>query len=140
MSVRRGLRIAINHEANRVHWESKPIGQIVLIESQRLDEAWKRHSWPHIGPGGTGQNDGRYDRFGNFFFAKILKGTALEDYGPQPTVVFVNGRHRTAWLRDHGLNPLPISVDPKQVKFWKHFMGAKVLPWGSDLWWTTKAQ
>ena len=53
----------------------------------------------------------RYKKFGawlNRGEAVEIPWVGLED----GEICFTNGRHRFAWLRDHGLQSIPIDVDP----------------------------
>lgn len=88
---------------------------IVWISVVKLDASW-RHDAPYyvgkraIGPG-TG-DPSRYKKFGDWFVEghKIwMPHVGLTDEG---YIVFSDGRHRFAWLRDHGLLTLPVTVSP----------------------------
>jgi hypothetical protein len=70
----------------------------------------------YIGPGGTGRTIGdRYNRFGIWLQRGEpvwipWVGLALDDQ-----ISFTDGRHRFAWLRDHGVTALPIDVDGDEL-------------------------
>lgn len=68
-----------------------------------------------VGPGGVGGIDDRYQRFGEF----AATGKAIEQprayIDAADRVAFSNGRHRWAWLRDHGVTEIPVSVRRAQA-------------------------
>lgn len=143
MRSRAGFRLAINHRSCHPEWETEPIERIITVETRRFDRAWKLNPMGYyVGPGGQGQQDGRYDKFGVFFWASLIRGhplrcsiCCLTPVGTEYGVSFVNGRHRYAWLRDAGLNPVPIAVPTEEVRLWLERMDARILPVGRDLWW-----
>ncbi len=101
---------------------AKDSGEIaVLINVQRLDAAWaKTDPKLYIGPGGTGASIGqRYRDFGDWLVSRELgedepvqqRVQAPEVYvRDDGTVTFTNGRHRFAWLRDHGATKMIVSM------------------------------
>ncbi|CAB3754921.1 plasmid fertility inhibition factor family protein [Paraburkholderia humisilvae] len=106
-----------------IAWKQQPIGEGWDIETDRpiwvavaaLNKAWFSAE-DFIGPGGAGsQHAGRYAQFGEFFAkaACITMPTVCLDV--KGVVGFTNGRHRFAWLRDHGLSSLPIEVPAAQA-------------------------
>ncbi len=97
----------------------------VWIDVARLDAAWQA-SDSYIGRGGTGDAiAGRYEKFGNWVIGKdrvIEMPTICIDNG---ILEFTDGRHRFAWLRDHGVKHIPVAVDPDSlsqvsVQFWSN--------------------
>lgn len=144
--VKRGLRIAIDHEYFRAAGEWSLYARVMTVDAALFDRAWKRNRDCYIDPGAPGEAARKYKRFESFFFAKTLLGTPfipadcyLQESNGDPLINFVNGRHRTAWLRDHGIARLPVAVPPDQIARWKKMFAGKVLPFGQDLWWTHRS-
>ena len=82
------------------------------ISVPSFDASWRRNRAKYIGPGGSGPTIGdRYKKFSTW----IERGEAawIPWVGFESgEVCFTDGRHRFAWLRDHGVQAMPIDVDP----------------------------
>jgi hypothetical protein len=67
----------------------------------------------YVGVGGIGAGQrGRYDNIGRFIQsggAVWMPELSLDDDG---ALWFTDGRHRFAWVRDHGASALPVGTDP----------------------------
>lgn len=87
--------------------------ETVWVSVAKLDASWRKHPNEYIGSGGIGQAIGdRYSRFGAWLQggeAIYIPQVGLEHDGE---IGFTDGRHRFAWLRDHGVMAMPINVDP----------------------------
>ncbi|MBN3744807.1 hypothetical protein G3N96_05070 [Burkholderia sp. Se-20373] len=92
-------------------WDESP-DPIIWTAVDLLDASWRK-TLDYVGQGGSGSNqDGKYSRVGDYLARAIGK-----DRIPVPSLalvdgeaVFTDGRHRFAWLRDHGLRALPVEV------------------------------
>lgn len=102
-----------------IHWISVPLpkgvppDETVWISVAKFEASWKRNRAQYIGPGGSGPAIGdRYEKFG----AWLDRGEAAVEIPwvglDQGEIAFTNGRHRYAWLRDHGVKSMPVDVDP----------------------------
>jgi 8-oxo-dGTP pyrophosphatase MutT (NUDIX family) len=107
--VSRTFTLARGDERDRV---------LVWVDVGKLDAAWRASSGDfYIGPGGTGAAIGdRYADFGDF----VATGRAIEASRVSYTawndgVTFGDGRHRFAWLRDHGERAVALAVPREQV-------------------------
>lgn len=88
----------------------------VMLDVAKVEQGWRKDRGFHIGPGGTGDAiRGRYERFGEF----LKSGTPIEmpEIGTTQggRVVFTNGRHRFAVLRDQGVHELPFMVSREEA-------------------------
>ena len=124
-----GATHTVSHEGRAVQFTTpRSIGKSklyvpVMLDVQKVERSWQRDRGFHIGPGGTENSIGtRYDRFGEF----LKSGVPIE--GPEVSIghaghiVFTNGRHRFAYLRDRGLKHMPFWVDRFQAgAIRKHF-------------------
>jgi len=97
------------------HWGDRD--PIVWINVAKLDVAWVTadpHKW--VGADGRGGIHPRYDRFGKWIAEcqeqVLMPSVCIYEGG----VTFSDGRHRFAWLRDHGVRALPISAQRGDVR------------------------
>lgn len=106
-----------------ITWKPVPLGEgwppededvVVWIDIQKLDQAWKKHKG-YVGRNGVGSNmAGRYKEAGKWIpeFARTGRPAFMPSFGVDGdgAVSFSDGRHRVAWLRDHGATALPVAV------------------------------
>lgn len=87
---------------------------VVWLDVLALECAWAL-SDDYIGRGGEGSLHGdRYARVGAFIRnARRLGHPHLNLKGGAP--VFTDGRHRFAWLRDHGATAIPVTTSPRDA-------------------------
>lgn len=84
---------------------------IVWVDIQKLDASWRKTPYMYVPPGGNGQQDinlYRYEKFGRWlagFTGKVRMAMIGLDDGE---IDFVDGRHRIAWVRDHGAKAAPV--------------------------------
>ena len=122
-------------ELRVVAWKQVPIGDgwedeseqdaVVWIDLAKFDAAW-RQSEDYVGQEGAGsQFEGRYQRVGQFILAygKLFIPTVCFD--ESGAVGFTDGRHRVAWLRDHGVTTLPLSVPQRQAARFRRAFGTR---------------
>jgi hypothetical protein len=109
--------------------------EIVWVSVRKIERSWIKRPDEYVGPGGTGKAiAGRYKKVG----AWIQLGNplwmpwiVLADDGE---ISFTDGRHRFAWLRDHGVIALPIQVpsycaEAVQTRFGT---SARLSDWSAD--------
>ncbi len=91
-------------------WEDEAPDAVVWVDVAAVDQAW-RLTDQYIVPGGANGQDDRYAGVGRWFAAnrhcRMMDATFDEGH-----ISFVDGRHRFAWLRDHGVESVPIQVAP----------------------------
>lgn len=107
-------------------WIQHPIGNgwtdepdpVIWAAVESLDAVW-RGTPEYVGRKGLGSDqDGRYEAVGQFLRSAIgarpifIPTVSMVD----GTVSFTDGRHRFAWLRDHGLRALPVEVDEDSIE------------------------
>jgi len=105
-----------------------PDDLVVWINVMKLDASWSNDAPYYVGKNAIGPGNGdpsRYKKFGEW----IVEGhqiwmphVGLADEG---YIVFSNGRHRFAWLRDHGVRALPVTVSPEIEAEVKRRFGTK---------------
>jgi hypothetical protein len=85
---------------------------VVWISVAKVDASWKHDVGYYVGCHAEGQANGeptKYMRFGQWFtegHRVWMPNLGLND----GHISFSNGRHSFAWLRDHGVRTLPITV------------------------------
>lgn len=124
-----------------VHWRPAYPGAvesgedvIVWVDVAKIDASWQRETSMYIGPGGTENAIGqRYRAFGAWLRDNLDKQKVKtpELYIIPPTasarrggiVSFGNGRHRFAWMRDHGAKAIPVQVNAEQAEEFRERFG-----------------
>jgi len=93
-------------------WEDDEPDPVVWTSVELLERAW-RNAEGYVGPGGDPSDQpGKYKVVGQFLCESAGK---IDLFVPTVSlndgkVEFTDGRHRFAWLRDHGLTALPVEV------------------------------
>ena len=104
-----------------IKWIVAPFGSdpnevTVWVDVAKVDQSWSLARGYHIGPGGTGAAiGGRYARFGAFIPKGVPVWMAALGLQKGGVISFMDGRHRFAWLRDRGVQALPVRVPPEQA-------------------------
>lgn len=90
-------------------------------------EASFRRSDEWVGPGGSGQGrPGRYSNIGKMIRSgiDIFMPTLTLDYRGE--AVFTDGRHRFAWVRDHGAEAIMIATGPAEAAKLEELFGTNL--------------
>lgn len=104
---------------NRI--DKKSGGQLVNVNPSAFDEAFSKTSWQYVGEKGKEGISGRYEKFENYLKdAKSIEASNVS-VNKDGGIVFGDGRHRYAVLRDMGLDELPIVMDKESIKNAKKF-------------------
>jgi hypothetical protein len=99
---------------NRI--DKKSGGQLVNVNPSAFDEAFSKTGWQYVGEKGKEGISGRYEKFENFLKdAKSIEASNVS-VNKDGGIVFGDGRHRYAVLRDMGLDELPIVMDKESIK------------------------
>ena len=88
---------------------------VVWLDLIKLEKSWRKTDG-YVGPGGAGSEHRlRYEAVGDF-----IRSTSELHYPhlnlEQDSPVFTDGRHRTAWLRDHGAHAVPVTTSPAEAR------------------------
>jgi len=104
---------------NRI--DKKSGGQLVNVNPSAFDEAFSKTGWQYVGEKGKEGISGRYEKFENYLKdAKSIEASNVS-VNKDGGIVFGDGRHRYAVLRDMGLDELPIVMDKESIKNAKKF-------------------
>ena len=103
-----------------VEWMTRipPPGEAILpvvwIDVAKVDLAWAiSENYVSKGGGCAGIPE-RYEQFGIWFELKVPIQIACIDLLDE-AIEFIDGRHRFAWLRDHGVKIMPVHVPQDKV-------------------------
>jgi hypothetical protein len=97
-----------------IEWIPMYPDTVVWISVEKLDASWRQDAPYYVGESCKGPGNGdpsRYKKFGEW----LTEGHRL--WMPHigftgGHISFSDGRHRFAWLRDHGVRALPVTVSP----------------------------
>jgi hypothetical protein len=104
---------------NRI--DKKSGGELVNVNPSAFDEAYSKTGWQYVGEKGKDGISGRYEKFENYLKdAKSIEASNVS-VNKDGGIVFGDGRHRYAVLRDMGLDELPIVMDKESIKNAKKF-------------------
>lgn len=97
-------------------WEDVEADPIVWLDIVRVEASFSIDRNRYVGVGGiwAGQRS-RYDNIGEFIRSGRpvwMPHLNIDDNG---AVCFTDGRHRFAWVRDHGASALPVTADPDEA-------------------------
>lgn len=96
-------------------WVSKN-KHLVNVNVEKLDNAWSRDSANYIGPNGKNGIKDRYQRFGEFSqTAKSIEASEIH-VSSNGSIMFSNGRHRFAYMRDNGVSVMPVAMDNESIQ------------------------
>jgi len=97
-------------------FEEKQGHQMHHVDVDKLEEAFKKNKDQYIGEKGEGGIGKRYEGVEKFLKnAKSMRASEIHvrDNG---AVIFGDGRHRYAYLRDKGLKSIPMSITKEAIK------------------------
>jgi hypothetical protein len=102
-------------------FDKKSGGELVNVNPSTFDEAFSKTGWQYVGEKGKEGISGRYEKFENYLKdAKSIEASNVS-VNKDGGIVFGDGRHRYAVLRDMGLDELPIVMDKESIKNAKKF-------------------
>ena len=104
--------------ARRLRWTPQWDDVVAVgVDVLALDSSWQRDS-DYVQPQGFNGLGDRYAEFGEWLSKAtepIWMPTISYSEATDWHVAFTDGRHRFAWLRDHGVKTLPVATDPGEV-------------------------
>lgn len=92
-------------------WDDVEDDVAVWIDVRAFDQAW-RETDQYVVPGGANGQDQRYARAGVWLTSKGFSDMLVVS-ADDHTVGFTDGRHRFSWLRDQGVEAMPIQASPE---------------------------
>jgi hypothetical protein len=111
----------------RLRWKRQWFDcRVVWVDVALLDQSWREGHQRVVEPGGG--IDGLYERFGCWLVETSLPiGMPLVNLNEATgnAISFTDGRHRFAWLRDHGVKSLPVITSPEEALTIRKQFGTK---------------
>jgi hypothetical protein len=102
--------------------EARQGNKIEYVNTDKFENAFKKDETGYIGKGGNENAIGkRYQGVEEFLKTAPSMRASEVHVRPNGSVVFGDGRHRYAFLRDQGLDKIPISMDADSIKYAKKF-------------------
>jgi hypothetical protein len=89
---------------------------LVNVNVDLFDKIWSKDKNFYVGPNGQGGIGSRYQNFEKWISDKNIMDAAEVGISDNNGVVFDNGRHRFAFLRDSGVKSIPVSMPKKDVE------------------------
>jgi hypothetical protein len=86
------------------------------INPQAFDKAFRKSNWQYVGPQGEGGIGDRYKRFEEFAKDAPSMRASNVSVNKNGAVTFGDGRHRYAYLRDQGVDSIPMSMDKDSIE------------------------
>lgn len=91
---------------------------IIWISIAKLDASWRNDGRYYLGYGHGASAECWVRKYPRLRMPHV----GLDDAG---TVTFTDGRHRFAWMRDHGARALPVSCDRESATAIKKRFGSR---------------
>jgi hypothetical protein len=84
----------------------------IWISVAKIEASWVRDINSYIAPGGVGGVENRYEKFGIWLMSSFtpVEPVTISIDQDSDGIVFTDGRHRFAWLRDHGATAIQAQV------------------------------
>ena len=96
------------------------------VDVLKVDRSWVKDEAYYITAGGGGAAiSGRYARAGEHIRGGVPLWMGALCLGDEDEIGFTDGRHRFAWLRDHGVEALPVQVPPEEAAAIKARFGTR---------------
>jgi len=95
--------------------EAREGNVLANVNPQAFDKAFKKTEWQYVGPQGQGGISDRYNKFGEFAQTAPSMNASNVSVDKIGRITFGDGRHRYAYLRDQGVNSIPMSMDKESL-------------------------
>lgn len=95
--------------------EAREGNVLANVNPQAFDKAFKKTEWQYVGPQGQGGIGDRYNKFGEFAQTAPSMNASNVSVDKIGRITFGDGRHRYAYLRDQGVDNIPMSMDKESL-------------------------
>ena len=100
--------------------EERQGNKLHFVDADKFEEAFKKNEMQYVGKNGTHNAIGkRYENVGEFLKTAKSMRASQADVKKDGSVIFGDGRHRFAFLRDKGLKKIPMSLDKESIRYAK---------------------
>jgi hypothetical protein len=97
-------------------YDKRAGNKIVHVNPETFDKAFQKSSWQYVGPEGEGGIKDRYKKFGDYVKTAKSATASNANVNKEGVITFGDGRHRYAYMRDQGLNKIPMSMDKQSIE------------------------
>lgn len=112
----------------RIAWQLGPNvknWKLVEVDIAEIERLWKKNSSQYISPGDKGLQDRRESLMKSLSAQPAQKWNAPEISFDRRVLMFDNGRHRTAVMRDLGAKTIGLAIEPSSADAFIAETGAK---------------
>jgi hypothetical protein len=95
--------------------EAREGNVLANVNAKAFDKAFKKTEWQYVGPQGQGGIGDRYTKFGEFAKTAPSMNASNVSVDKIGRITFGDGRHRYAYLRDQGVDSIPMSMDKESL-------------------------
>lgn len=113
-----GLTLTVDGRDISIHLDKTDarLGYEVVFVNTKFDTAFQKQTEFYVGTNGTGNAIGnRYLQFGKWLETSEFVTASEASVNANGSVMFGNGRHRYAWLRDNQASVIPIAMDSESI-------------------------
>lgn len=108
-----------------IKWTPTPIGEgwdiepdpVIWLDVSKMEAGFQRNKEQYVGENGSGAGQfSRYAKIGNHFTSghpMFMPHISLRE---EDVIWFTDGRHRFAWIRDHGALAIPVTTSPQLIE------------------------
>jgi len=112
-----GETVSISGKEYAIHMDvhDSNSGFHLVFVGDKFERQFSENEAFYVGKNGSGGIGNRYERLGEWL--KEAEYLTIPDVSisASGTVMFGNGRHRYAWMRDHGVSRIPVAMDNESL-------------------------
>ena len=108
-----GEVVKINDREYSVHMDirDKNAGHQLTFVGDKFDKQFSENEDFYVGSNGEGGIGNRYEKFGEWLKGADFLTIPDVSISKSGTIMFGNGRHRYAWMRNNGVSRIPVAMD-----------------------------
>lgn len=95
--------------------------RLVTVNTKKFDDAWKGDTGFYLDATGSNRIGNRYTLIGQFLQTARSMEAPTTYVDADGYVSFGNGRHRWAYLRDHGVTEIPVALTRDGERYAKQY-------------------
>lgn len=91
-------------------------GYHLVFVNDKFEKHFSQNESFYVGANGVGGIGKRYEKLGEWLQEAEYITVPDVYIAPNGSIMFGNGRHRYAWMRDHGVSDIPVAMDADSTK------------------------
>lgn len=113
-----GETVSISGTKYAIHMDvhDNNAGYHLVFVGGKFEQRFSENESFYVGGNGAGGIGSRYDRFGEWLTEAEFLTIPDVSISKSGTIMFGNGRHRYAWMRDHGVSRIPVAMDAESLE------------------------